>query len=881
MSNGLARASVRFRPPAFAGTFVALLFGAAVIMGCGTLLQTGITASVPPVRYAQAPVVVAAGPDVTIVRKVSDKKEKTVERAVPDRARVDAALTQRIAALPGVAAARPDTAFPIQPGPATPGLTGRGYAALGVAGGADVLVEGRAPGPGEVVLDAATARDVRLAPGASLTLVAPGGSGAYRISGLAAPQSAGPTAWFADTVAGQLSGHPGRVDAIAVQPSEGVGAEELARRLREALRDTAGPQAAGASPTGIRVVTGDDRGSVEHPALGQGRTLLIAIGGSFGGTATMTAVFVVVSTVALAVGQRAREFALLRAVGATPRQIRRTIATEAMLVAPLAGALGLVPGVALARWWFDGLVARGAVPEGVEPDVGAIPALVAVATCSLAALAAGYLAAHRPSRLRPGQALGEASVEAGRAGVVRTLLGLVAVAGGVVLVFVAAGLSGENAANTALGVVMCFLVATALLGPWVARIAAGVLGLPLRAGLGGTSGTLAADNARADARRLASAITPIVMVSAFCGTMLFIQSSVQHATGEQVRAGVLADHVLGSTGPGLPATTAERAAQVPGVDAAIGLLRTGAVYRSDGKLRSAAALGVSGDPAKLDRVLGLGVRSGSLADLARGSDTVALDAALADKLGLAVGDRASFWLGDGGQTQQTVVATYERGLGFGQLILPRAAVAAHAGVAYDSQVLVADSPGADRANVAARLARLPGGTASSGATAATAEAATAATSEATAGWITVADRAGYVAQTDRKREAGDWANSVMAAVLGGFAAITAANTLVMTVLDRSREVALLRLTGATRRQVRGMMRWEALLVAAAGLLLGGLIAWVTLVPIARGLADASPYVPPGTALPLAAGAVALCLAATALPTRFLLRSRPLAASGRR
>ncbi|MEU3571637.1 FtsX-like permease family protein, partial [Kitasatospora sp. NPDC036755] len=859
MSNGLARASVRFRPASFAGTFIALLFGAAVIMACGTMLQTGITATVPPVRYANAPVVVAAEPDVEIVRRVN-KKVKTVDRPVSDRARVDAALARRIAAQPGVAAARADSAFPVQPGPATPALTGRGYAALGIAGGADTLVEGRAPGEGEVVLDAATARAARLVPGASLDLVAPGGGGTYRISGLAAPQGAGPTAWFADDAAGRLSGHPGRVDAIAVQPREGVGAEDLARQLRDALRDTAGRADAGesrpaASPTGVRVVTGEARGSVEKPSLGDGRTLLIAIGGSFGGTATMTAVFVVVSTIALAVGQRAREFALLRAVGATPRQIRRTIATEAVLVAPLAGVLGLVPGVALARWWFDGLTERGAVPAGVELDVGPLPALVAVATCLLAALAAGHLAARRPSNLRPGQALGEASVPPGRVGVVRTLLGLVAVVGGVVLAVVAAGMSGENAANTALGVVMCFLAAIALLGPWVARVAAGVLGLPLRAGAGGAAGSLAADNARANARRLTSAFTPIAMVTAFCGTMLFIQSSVQHATGAQVRDGITADHVLGSTGPGLPAATAEQAARVPGVDAAVGVLRTGAVYRSDGKLRSAGVLGVSGDPTKLSRVLDLGVRSGSLADLARGADTVDLDTALAGKLGLKAGDRASFWLGDGTQAQLTVVATYERGLGFGQLVVPRAAVAAHAAVAFDSQVLVADAPGADRADVAARLAALPVGTSGTGTTAPGTTG-----TVATAGGLTVADRAGYVAQTDRRRAAGDWANSVMAGVLGGFAAITAANTLVMTVLDRRREVALLRLAGATRRQVRGMMRWEALLVAAAGLLLGSAIAWITLVPIARGLAGTAPYVPPGTALSLAGAAVLLCLA---------------------
>ncbi|MFF3002128.1 ABC transporter permease [Kitasatospora sp. NPDC057940] len=866
MSNGLARASVRFRPASFAGTFIALLFAAAVIMACGTMLQTGITATVPAVRYANAPVVVAADPDVEIVRRTG-KKEKTYDRPVPGRARVDAALARRVAAQPGVAAARADSAFPVQPGPVTPGLTGRGYAALGIAGGADTLVEGHAPADGEVVLDAATARDAHLAPGTSLSLTAPGGSGTYRISGLAAPQSAGPTAWFADDTAGRLSGHPGRVDAIAVQPREGVSAEGLARQLRDALRDTAGRDAAGASPTGLRVVTGDTRGSVEQPALGDGQTLLIAIGGSFGGSATMVAVFVVVSTIALATGQRAREFALLRAVGATPRQIRRTIATEAVLVAPLAGLLGLVPGVLLARWWFDGLASRGAVPQGVGLDVGPLPALVAVATCLLAALAAGHLAARRPSGLRPSQALGEASVPPARMGVVRTVLGVVAIAGGVVLTVVAASLDGENAASTALGVVMCFLLAIALLGPWVARITAGVLGLPLRAGAGGAAGSLAADNARANARRLTSVLTPIAMVTAFCGTMLFIQSSVQHATGEQVRDGIVADHVLGSPGPGLPATTVEQAARVPGVDAAVGVLRTGAVYRSAGKLRSVGALGVSGDPAELPRVIDLGVRTGSIADLARGSDTVALDVALADKLGLKTGDRAAFWLGDGTQAHLTVVATYERGLAFGQLVLPREAVAAHAGVAYDSQVLVADAPGADRAGVSARLAKLPA-EASAGGTAAT----------SAAYGLAVADRAGYVAQTDRRREAGDWANSVMAGVLGGFAAITAANTLVMTVLDRRGEVSLLRLAGATRRQVRGMMRWEALLVAAAGLLLGSAIAWITLVPIARGLAGTAPYVPPGTALPLAAAAVVLCLAATALPARALLRTRPLAAT---
>ncbi|MEV0534434.1 FtsX-like permease family protein [Kitasatospora sp. NPDC050463] len=851
MSNGLARASVRFRPASFVGTFLALLLGAAVVMACGTLLQTGITASVPPTRYAGTPVVVAADATVKITVKTGEEVD-TQSLPVPERARVDAALAGRIAAQPGVAAARADTAFPIPAGGAAglPGLTGRGIAALGIAGAGEKLVEGRAPGTGEVVLDVDTAHAAHLAPGATVALTAPGGAGSYRISGLAATPGAAPrqpaaTAWFADPVADRISGHPGRVDAIAVVPRDGVDAKALAAQVRQAVGGEA------------QVLTGSARGGVEQPVLAESRTMLTALGGSFGGIATMTAVFVVMSTVALATGQRAREFALLRAIGATPRQIRRTIATEAMLVAPLAGALGILPGLALARWWFGELTDRGAVPEALSLDVGPIPMLAAVGTCTLAALTAGFFASRRPSRLRPSQALGESAVEAGRPGVVRTAFGLLFAAGGVSLAAVAAGLDGSNAANTALGVVMCFLMAVALLGPWVAGIAARVLGAPLRAGAG-APGSLAADNTRANARRLASAITPIVMVTAFCGTLLFMQSTITHVTGEQVRTGITADHVVGSAGPGLPAGSVQRAAEVPGVDAAVGVLRTGTLYRDGSMLATANTLGVSGDPAKLPAVLDLGVKSGSLADLARSADTVALDAGLAEALGVEVGDRAPLWLGDGTPVKPTVVATYERGLGLGQVLLPRAAVAEHVSVGYDSQVLVADAPGADRTAVAAGLTGLAG-----------------------PGAATVTDRAGFVAQTDKAREIGAWANTVMAGVLGGFAAVTAANTLAMTVLDRRREVALLRLAGTTRRQVRGMMRWEALLVAATGLAVGAVIAWITLMPITRGITGSAPYVPAGLALPLAAGAVLLCLGSTGLPARLLLRAHPVAAGGGR
>jgi putative ABC transport system permease protein len=128
-----------------------------------------------------------------------------------------------------------------------------------------------------------------------------------------------------------------------------------------------------------------------------------------------------------------------------------------------------------------------------------------------------------------------------------------------------------------------------------------------------------------------------------------------------------------------------------------------------------------------------------------------------------------------------------------------------------------------------------------------------------------------VTEADRDLELNAWANRVMAAVLGGCAAVAAANTLVMTVFDRRCEVALLRLAGTTRRQVLRMLRLEAVLVAAAGLGIGTVIAWVTLVPIARGLTGASPYVPAPLALALLATTLTLTLTSTTLPAHAILR----------
>ncbi|MFJ4738964.1 ABC transporter permease [Streptomyces sp. NPDC088775] len=812
--NGLARAAVRFKPSSFIGTFVALLMAAAIVSACGILTETSLRASVPADRYAKAPVVVAADQEIHLRTGSGDSTEET-DVAIPDTARLPESLVARAASAPGATTAIGDVTYPVRHD-GTP-LTAHGWGSTALTG--TRLVTGDAPGPGDVVVPAGTGSRT----GDSIALDTPAGVREFRVSGTAATAA---TVWFTDRQAVQLSGHPGRIDAIAVLADPGTATDTLADQVRAAVGHTATAQ----------VHTGDDRGAVETPALASTKGILFGLGVSFGGIATMVAVFTAAGTVALSVGQRSREFALLRAIGATPRQLRRTIATESLLVAPLAGALGCLPGTALALWWSGQLQDRGAVLDSVDPHISRLTLAIAVATTMLTALGAGYLAARRPAKLKPGLALAQTAVERAPFGVIRTPLGIAALVGGGVLAGVAATTSGGDSANAAMGVVMLFMLAVGLLGPVIARICATVIGIPLRAA--GASGSLAAANSRTNSRRLASAITPIVLAMAFSSTLVFMQTSEERVTAHQQRDAITADHIV-SAPAGLGSDATERAAATPGVSTAVGLIRTSVlVPGGDGPMpRSAPVQGVIGSGKELARVQDLDVRTGSLAALRPG--TVAVDTTLAEAADLRTGDRLALWLPDGTRANPKVVAVYGRGLGTSLVTLPAADLRSRTTSPYATDILVRATPAA-----AGKLSALG----------------------------TVTDASGYAAAQDEDREISAWANTVMAAVLGGFAAIAAVNTLVMTVLDRRRELTMLRLVGSTRRQVMGMIRWEALLVTVVGAALGTAIALATLFPMTRGLMGESPYIPPLLYGSFVAVTIGLGLLAAMLPARAALRT---------
>ncbi|MFI6447317.1 ABC transporter permease [Kitasatospora sp. NPDC050543] len=842
----LAMSTLRARKGAFVGAFVALLCAAAMVTACGALLDTGLRGRIPTERYTGAAVLVTADQEV---HWDESKKGKTKVKSKPltERAWLDAATTGRLTGLAGVRAVVPELTFPAQvllPGGRAVGGDSFGHAWDSAPLTPFALREGRAPASAdEVVLDAALARGAGARVDSTVTVQSTDTPRTYRVVGLALPQAGAPggealsrqsSVFFAAPEAQRLAGHPGRVSVIGLLAEPGTDIAALRGRVAQAL-----------AGTGAKVRTGDERGPVEFLGADKARVGLVSLGAALGGTSLLVAMLVVVGTFALSIQQRSRELALLRAVGATPRQLRRLVGREALVVGLLAAVPGAFAGLGLARWMYGRFVAVGALPDTLELTLSAFPPCAAVLATLLAAWAAARVSARRPSQVRPTEALAEAAAGKPRPGAVRLTVGALITVGYVVLLLVLRGLETEAAATpvTYLTVVLA-AVAVALLGPLTTRAATAVLGLVTRA-VSPAAGFLAASNTRANAQRLAAVVTPLSLAVAMTSTILFTQTTADHAAREQAVAGSVAGQVLAASGPGVPAAAAEAVRAVPGVDGVTEVVRT-AVRAGRDKF---PAQGVT--PQGLARTLDLDVISGSLDAMAE--DTVAVSRLAAETRSVAVGDTLKVTLGDGTEVALRVVAVYRRGLGFGDLTLPRALVAAHTDNPISGSVLVHGT--AAPAALQTALRDFPA--------------------------VRVLDRR----QTDAARQAQSTTraqvNYVAMGLIIAFTGIAVVNTLVMATSARRREFALLRLVGTTRRQVRAVLRWETLTVVLLAVALGTAVAYLTLGAFATGMTGGSPYVPPLSYLGVIGAAAALAFAATGLPLRAALRTAAVDAIGAR
>jgi putative ABC transport system permease protein len=388
----------------FTGALVALLAASVLAMAWGMQLESMLRTHPPVERYSGAAAVVSAQQNVGADHDV----------LLGERARVSSGLTTRLAAVPGVRAAIADVSVPARLGGRATVAHGWGSAALTPY----VLSAGRPPArPDEVVAGYPAAL------GARLTLASSEPTRTVTVVGVARarhPVSRQMAIFLTDTETARLAGHPGRVDAIGVLAAPGFDIS----RLR-------------AAADGAQVLTGAARGQGEYPELQKTRTTLIPVTAAFGGLALFIAMFVVASTLSLSIQQREREIALLRAVAATPGQIRRMIAWEAAIVALIGSAAGIWPGIVLGRSLARALVRHGIAPENFTLNYDWLPAAAVIGCAVTTALLAVLAAGRRAARVPPTLALTDAAVEPRLLGPGRIIGGLLALAGAVPLFTVA------------------------------------------------------------------------------------------------------------------------------------------------------------------------------------------------------------------------------------------------------------------------------------------------------------------------------------------------------------------------------------------------------------------------------------------------------------
>ncbi|RKE18255.1 ABC transporter permease [Streptomyces sp. TLI_171] len=722
------------------------------------------------------------------------------------RAPLEESLTAALRAVPGVSAAEPS----VQGAGQLLGADGRPVGGQGpptLAGNwiADPklnpyrLAEGRAPAaPGEAVINRGAARTGGLKVGDRTVLRTPD---PVRITvvGIATfgadADGMGPSTFTALTLA-DAQAHltprgSGQVSTVRLR-SDSLSQRQLVERVRPVL------------PTGVEALTGADAtaqstADVSGRFLGLFTTLLLV----FAGIALLVATFTIHNTFAIVTAQRTRENALLRALGASRAQVLGTTLGEALAIGVLASALGLLGGFGVAAGLKALFAAIGfTLPTGgtvIHPATIVLPLLVGTLVAAGSALAPAL----RAARTAPLAALRDTAVDSaaeGRTAVLRTVIGALLAAGGLPAVVVGAT-RGPSLLLT-VGGALALLAGTVVLGPVAAALAVRVLGAPLPR-LRGVTGALARRNAARNPGRTAATATALMVGVAVVTLFTVFGASVKATLDDTVARSFAGDLAVtapatGAGGSGVSPKLAPALADLPEVRAAVGLGRGVAQVDGHGRQLDVA------DPALLPEVADLGRIDGSLAAL--GDDGLAVSRPEAAARGWQLGSTVAMRFTDGQQTF-TVRALYEGGGIAGDYLISRQAWQPHRVQDADTLIAVALKPGVTLDRGRAAIARVADGY----------------------GGPQVQTRAEYA-----ESSAGgvDMMLSVVYALLALavlIALLGIANTLTLAVHERTRELGLLRAVGQTRAQLRAMVRWESVLVAAfgttGGLALGALLGW--------------------------------------------------------
>ncbi len=651
------------------------------------------------------------------------------------------------------------------------------------------LVSGHAPhGPGQVVIDKGTADKHGFKVGDPIEILFQGPPQHFTVVGIVkfgkANGLGGATvAQFDLPVAQQLLNRVGTFDAVNLLASPGVSAATLQATVTPHL------------PHAYQAVTGSQLATENANQVNKSLSVLTDFLLVFALVSLFVGSFIILNTFSILVAQRTRELALFRALGASRRQVLLATLIEAAAVGLVAAVLGVIIGALLAQGLEAVFKAVGAsIPSyGLvfKPRTAVVGLIVGVGVSVLASINP----ARRASRVAPVAALGSTMAEPQQTPVRRTIIGTICLVLGVGVMMIGLFVTHhDQALEVGLGIALTFL-GVATLAPFVARPVTSVIGRPLRR-VSGISGVLARENAMRNPRRTAATASALMIGLALVTMFSVVGQSAKASVDNSIKQEFLGDYVVKTTGTqfgNFSPTVEPKIAAVPGVEAS-SPQRSG-----NAKLGSSTVSLTAVNGNTIGQLLKLDVKSGSLSSLSRGEIMVQKDTARSK--GLKVGSPIHLHFAKTGDQTLVVGGTYASSQLISNYLVSTAVFEANFTDQLDQVVMIKLAANADPVAVRNGI------------------------DQAISAYPNVEVQNPAQVEKDQASQVNQLLTIiyVLLALAIFIAVLGIINTLVLSVVERTREFALLRAVGMARRQVRTMVRGESVVIALFGAVLGVLV----------------------------------------------------------
>jgi putative ABC transport system permease protein len=633
---------------------------------------------------------------------------------------------------------------------------------------------------GEVAIDAGTAEKYGFHVGDRVTVLLQGPPVHARLVGIfgfgSSDNLLGATLAAFDLATAQRAfDAEGKLDTIQVAAEPGVPPAVLRSRIQSVL------------PKGVVARTGAEEAARNSGDIKNALSFFNIILLVFAGVALFVGAFLIFNTFSILVAQRTRELALLRALGATPGQVRRSVMIEAVIVGLVASLTGLGLGFLLALGLRALLSAFGVVLPTTGLQFLTRTVIVSLVVGVLTTLFSSVGPAFRASRVPPVAAMRETGPAEYRHSRRRSIIGGILTAAGVGLLML--GLfGGGGVSQVGLGVAGIFW-GVSVLSPVLVRPVAGALGSPLRRT--GIAGKLGRENTLRNPRRTASTASALMIGLALVGFVGVFAASIKTSTNQILAETLKADYIVSTSQfTGFSEDVAARL-RSDSAFAAVSEFRQG-VVGVEGSTQFLTAV----DPATISDVTRVDVLSGSLDGLRRGELLVAKDQA--DSHGWKAGDAVKMKFARTGEETFRIGGVFDTNQLLGTYVASLDVYDRNFTEHLDSFVLMTRAPGVPPQEAERHLE----------------------------GIKKAFPNVRLENQDQFRKTQSDQVNQLLGLIIGllGIALFIAffgiMNTLALSVFERTREIGLLRAVGMSRRQVRSMIRWEGVMIVVYGCLLG-------------------------------------------------------------